>query len=181
MVFRTSRWGQYTCSAHLWQWVASRLQRDGMLCWRVTPCSLCYVMPVFKYFVLALRKVVRWQNRSDSAGGSQWTCARREVCYGTCMPSHASSLYGECVGDISCSNFGRNVRDLDSFPTSSRPLAKCRCSIDVFHIVSDFLSSDLLLRFCTLGLPIASLNKHHETTCNHRTVNNSPSTDLFCR
>jgi hypothetical protein len=38
----------------------------------------------------------------------------------------------------------------------------------------------LLLRFCTLGLPIASLNKHHETTFNHRTVNNSSSADSFC-
>ena len=138
-------------------------------------------MLVSKYFVLAMRKVVSGWNRSDRSGDSNWTCAMQEVAYGICMPSVASFSYGECIGDISCTNFGRNVCDLDSSRTSPRPLAKCRCSSDVFHVVSDFLSSDLSrVRFSTLRLPIASLNKHHETSCNHRTVNNSASTDLFC-
>jgi len=100
-------------------------------------------MTVSKYFVLALRTVVSGWNRTDSLCGSHWTCSIQEVAYSTGMPSDASSLYGECIGDISCSNSGRNVCDLDHFPTSSRPLAKCRCKTDIFHIVSDFLSSDL--------------------------------------
>jgi len=120
-------WGQYTCSAHLWQSVASRVLRDGMLCTRVTPCSLCYIMPVSKYFVLALRRVVSGWSCTDSSGDSRWTCAVQEVAYGTCMPSHASCLYGKCIAHVSCTNFGRNVCDLDSFPTSSSPPAKCRC------------------------------------------------------
>jgi hypothetical protein len=44
----------------------------------------------------------------------------------------------------------------------------------------NFISSDLSpVKFCSLGLPLASLNKHPETTCNHHTVNNSASTDVL--
>jgi hypothetical protein len=100
-------------------------------------------MPVSKYFVLALRKVVSGCNRSDSSGGSHWTCAIQEVSDGTCRLSDDSFLYGKCIGVISYTNVCQNVCDLDSFRNSPRPLAKFRCSTNVSHVVSNFLSSDL--------------------------------------